>query len=110
MSSASSRTRAFRNALLMAVGLTVGAVSVPQRVSAAGEIVTDVAPPAPRLEHAPPHRDGYVWTGGHWEWNGRFYTWVSGSFIVERRNAHWIADHWEQMGAQWRYIPGHWEH
>lgn len=110
MSPTSSKTPAFRHVLLMAVGLAVGAVSVPHLVSAAGEIVTDVAPPAPRLEHAPPHRDGYVWTAGHWEWNGRFYTWVSGGFIVERRNAHWIADHWEQTGAQWRYVPGRWEH
>jgi hypothetical protein len=37
------------------------------------------------------------------------YVWVSGTWIPERRGAHWIADHWDQTGTQWRYVPGHWE-
>lgn len=82
---------------------------LPGLTPAASEIVTDFAPPQPRAEHAPPHRDGYVWAPGHWDWTGHFYRWVSGSYITERRGAHWVADHWEQVGNQWHYVPGHWE-
>jgi hypothetical protein len=75
----------------------------------AADIVSDVAPPAPRAERAPSARDGYVWAAGHWELRGRDYSWVSGTWIAERRGAHWAADRWEQQGNQWRFIPGHWE-
>jgi hypothetical protein len=75
----------------------------------ASEIITDAAPPPPRVEHAPPPRDGYVWGAGHWEWNRHSYVWVSGTWIVERRASHWVVDRWEHMGTQWHYIPGHWE-
>src|SRR5271168_243699 len=76
---------------------------------AAAEILSDTAPPPPRLEHAPTPRDGYVWSAGHWELSGHSYVWVSGSWITERRGARWIVDHWDQVGSQWHYVPGHWE-
>ena len=72
------------------------------------ETVTDVPPPQPRIERPPPHRDGYVWAPGYWDWNGRFYRWTSGSWISEHRG-HWVADHWDQLGNQWHYVRGHWE-
>ena len=37
----------------------------------AADIISDTAPPAPRVEHEPPHRDGYVWAPGYWDWNGQ---------------------------------------
>jgi hypothetical protein len=78
--------------------------------AAAGEEgVSDMPPPAPRVEHEPPHRDGYVWAPGYWEWNGRFFQWISGTWIPERRRSHWVADHWDQIGNQWHYVRGHWE-
>ena len=77
--------------------------------SATSEIVSDVAPPAPRVEHQPPHRDGYAWAPGYWEWNGHFYRWTSGTWVTERQG-HWIPDHWDQLGTQWHYVRGHWEH
>ena len=72
------------------------------------EIVTDVAPPAPRAESPPPPRAGYAWAPGHWEWNNHFYVWVSGTWISERRGK-WIPDQWVQTGTQWHYLKGHWE-
>lgn len=86
-----------------------GALLLPAVAPAATEILTEVAPPPPRVEHEPAHRDGYVWAPGHWEWTGRFYRWISGTYITERRGAHWIADHWDQVGNQWHYVRGHWE-
>ncbi len=110
MSLRHSKIRAARNSFLLTFALTVGALAIPESAPAGTEIVTEVAPPPDRVEHAPPPRDGYVWAAGHWEWNGRFYVWVSGTWIVERRAAHWVADRWQQVGAQWHYVPGHWEH
>jgi hypothetical protein len=88
--------------------LVAGALFMAGYASAGADIVIDAAPPAPRAEHEPPHRDGYVWAPGYWEWNGRFFHWTSGTWISERRG-HWVADHWDQIGNQWRYVQGHWE-
>jgi hypothetical protein len=79
-----------------------------QHALAAQDIVVDISPPAPRAEHEPPHRDGYVWAPGYWEWAGGAFHWTSGTWIAERRG-HWVADHWDPMGNQWRYVKGHWE-
>jgi hypothetical protein len=76
---------------------------------AAAEDIADTAPPAPRVEHAPPHRDGYVWAPGYWDWNGHFFRWESGTWIAEHHRAHWVADRWEQDGSQWHHVRGHWE-
>jgi WXXGXW repeat (2 copies) len=104
-----STIRAVRSALLLILGLIVSAAVMPQWAVAGTEIVTDAAPPADRVEHAPPPRDGYIWGAGHWEWNGRSYIWASGTWIPERRAAHWVIDRWEQVGAHWHYVAGHWE-
>lgn len=90
--------------------LMIGAALLSPRITSAGaDIISDMAPPALRAEHEPPHRDGFVWAAGYWEWNGRFFHWMSGTWISERRNSHWVADHWDQIGNQWHYVPGHWE-
>lgn len=81
---------------------------VPDCAAAAEDIVVDVAPPAPRIENQPPHRDGYIWAPGYWEWTGHFFRWTSGTWITERRG-HWVATHWDQIGNQWRCVAGHWE-
>ena len=36
------------------------------------------ARPAPIQEAAPARRPGWVWVGGHWQWNGRRYVWIRG--------------------------------
>ncbi|HLW24605.1 MAG TPA: hypothetical protein VKT22_09630 [Steroidobacteraceae bacterium] len=75
----------------------------------ASEIVVDTPPPPPRVETTPAHRDGYVWSPGYWEWNGRFFRWRSGTFVSERRG-RWIADHWDSIDNRWHFVAGHWEH
>ena len=105
-----SKIRALRKTVLLTIGLIAGGgVVMPKLASAETEIVTDTPPPPDRIEHAPPPRDGSVWSAGHWEWNGRSYVWVSGTWIVERRAAHWVVGRWEPVGAQWHYIAGHWQ-
>ncbi len=76
---------------------------------AAAEDIAGTAPPPPRVEHAPPHRDGYVWAPGYWDWTGHFFQWESGTWVHERRRAHWVADRWEQDGTEWHHVRGHWE-
>jgi hypothetical protein len=80
----------------------------PRFASAGADVVVDTPPPAPRVENVP-HRDGYVWAPGYWEWTGHFYHWVSGSYLYERRGYHWVANHWEQIDGQWHYTEGHWQ-
>jgi hypothetical protein len=111
MSPRQSRIRAVLNTLPLTIALTgVGAAFIPELVSAGAEIVTDAPPPPDRVEHAPPPRDGYVWGAGHWEWNGRSYVWIFGTWIPERRAAHRVVARWEQVGTQWHCVAGHWEH
>ncbi len=101
---------AVRKTLLITPVLTclaIGALALPA-LAAAANTVSEVAPPPPRIENVP-HRDGYVWASGHWEWNGKSWTWTTGTYLVEQRHAQWIPDGWEASGAQWRYVPGHWE-
>jgi hypothetical protein len=89
--------------------LVAGAMGILGLAASAADVFTDVAPPTPKAEHAPPPRDGYVWGAGYWEWSKNAYYWVPGHWVIERRNAHWVADHWEQAGSQWHYVAGHWE-
>jgi len=102
--------RTLRQGIYLLAALWLGTTLVPQAAHSGSEVVTDTAPPPPQAEHEPPHRDGYVWGAGHWEWNGRSYVWASGTWILERRAAHWVAARWEQVGTRWHYIAGHWEH
>jgi WXXGXW repeat (2 copies) len=99
----STTVRAFMPSLFLAGALLLSAPS-----QGGAGILTDVPPPPPKVEHQPPHRDGYAWAPGYWEWNGRFFHWVSGTWIAERRGS-WIPDHWDPVGNQWHYVRGHWE-
>jgi WXXGXW repeat (2 copies) len=95
-----SLVTAFNLPAIILIGLTtVPGVAAPS--------VSNVAPPAARVERVEP-RDGYVWASGYWEWNGRSYHWVSGTYILEHRGAHWVADRWEQVGPNWQHVAGHW--
>jgi YXWGXW repeat-containing protein len=89
--------------------LITAAIVLSGVANAASQVITDVAPPLPKAERAPPPRDGYVWGAGYWEWSKNSYYWVPGHWVIERRSAHWVADHWEQAGSQWHYVAGHWE-
>ena len=98
-----------RRAPYITAGLLLCANLMLPAAVAGSEVVTDSAPPPLQVEHQPPPRDGYVWSAGHWEWNGRSYVWASGIWILERRAAHWVDARWEQADAHWHYVPGHWE-
>ena len=98
-----------RQALLLGMLMTAGAIAAPSIASAGIMIDIDVAPPPIRAETMPPPRVGYVWAPGYWEWRGHAHVWVAGRYIVERRGYRWVPDHWEQRGPHWHHERGHWE-
>ena len=94
--------------LLTALNLSTIAAIALSTPSAGAETTSNVAPPPARTERYAP-RDGYIWAPGYWEWTGRSYHWVSGTYLLEPRGAHWVPDRWEQVGAHWQRVAGHWE-
>ena len=71
-----------KTSLPLALAILVSAqIMVPPGLGA--EIDSDVAPPPPRVEHAPPPRDGYVWAPGHWAWSGKSYNWCVAKTSLE---------------------------
>jgi len=100
------KTNSLHNTLLATF---TGVLLMPSVSFGGSDIVSDRAPPAPRVEHQPPHRDGYVWAPGYWEKYGGSFHWVAGTWINERRGVHWVADRWDPVGSEWHYVRGHWE-
>jgi hypothetical protein len=96
-------------ASFMTLGIAAGGMFSAGPVSAGVNVDITVAPPAPRVEVVPPHRSGYVWAPGYWEWRGHEHVWVSGRWMAERHGYRWVPDRWEQHGDRWHRYPGHWE-
>jgi hypothetical protein len=98
----------FRKPLILSLAL-IAAASVLGSAARAHEIYSDQAPPEPRTEGSPAHRDGYVWGPGYWSWDGKKYHWVPGTYLVERQSKHWVPEHWEQEDSRWHFVAGRWE-
>jgi hypothetical protein len=88
--------------------IAAGAVLAPLSALAYPDVVIRTAPPAPRYEHMPPPRHGYVWAPGHWEWNGRRHVWMGGLWIAERPGYVYSAPVWVQGERGWIMQPGRW--
>ncbi len=65
-------------------------------------------PPPPRYERVPVARRGYIWSQGHWEWNGRRHYWAPGVWLVERPGYAYSAPAWYQDHGRWQMRPGAW--
>jgi len=67
------------------------------------------APPAPIFEAAPAPRAGYIWTPGHYVWNGNQYVWQSGNWLEMREGYAWQPAHWQQRAdGSWALVGGTW--
>ncbi len=96
-----------RNTLLAAaftVGLGINTAC------AGGSYAVRYAPPPTRygmVGYAP--GPGYVWTDGYWDWRGRDYFWVQGSW---RRPPHaravWVPGAWRPNGRGYALRHGYW--
>ncbi len=49
-------------------------------------------PPPARVETVPPeHKDGDVWVDGQWDWDGKAWKWLEGSWVTPPANAYFTA-------------------
>jgi len=101
--------RIFRSSFVVSACLAASLGAGSSVALGASEIISDTPPPAPRVEIAPPARDGFVWSPGYWEWGGHNYYWIPGSWVVQRHGAHYVPNQWEQSGNQWHFLRAHWE-
>ena len=73
---------------LIAAG-TIAAVATPTASMAQVEFNLNFGPPAAIYEPIPEPRSGYIWQGGHWNWNGQRHVWNAGN---------WQASRWDRDG------------
>ena len=83
--------------------------STPMPEPLADSPASQVPPPAPPQETAPPAPGpDYVWVGGDWVWNGG-WVWVGGHWVVPPYpHALWIHGRWFRGGYGFRHERGHW--
>jgi len=67
-----------------------------------------IPPPPQRREAVPPHRPGYVWVQGYWDWRNARHSWVVGHWEPERRGCHWKPHRWLSRDGRWFLQPGGW--
>ncbi|MFI5021700.1 MAG: hypothetical protein ACHQRJ_08610 [Alphaproteobacteria bacterium] len=78
--------------------------------AAQAQVVT-LEPPGPRVEVIPaPPGPAFVWTPGHWWWDGHRWHWARGHYRrAPRPGAVWIPGGWRPgPGLGWHWVPGHW--
>jgi len=68
------------------------------------------APPAAQAESRPAAPGANAtWTPGYWQWDGRAYVWVAGSWQIAPSARHtWRAATWESRGHGVVLVPGGW--
>jgi hypothetical protein len=98
-----------RKELLGLLLIAAGTLAAPVTSYAGVNVDIDIAPPALRVETAPPPRMGYVWGPGFWRWQGGQHVWVRGHWLRERPGFHYVPETWVQAGPHWHFAPGHWE-
>ena len=68
--------------------------------------------PAPLADARPlPPVSGEVlsWQPGHWNWDGRAYTWAAGMYIPAAGHGPiWVKEYWNLTNGVWEWQPGHW--
>lgn len=74
-----------------------------------GQVVVDLAPPAPYVEVVPalPFL-GAIWLGGYWGWNGGRHAWVPGRWEQPRAGYAWRPHAWVERGGRWHGSGGGW--
>lgn len=92
----------------LAAGM-IGAVATPLPSMAAVEIQLNFAPPAARYEAVPAPRRGYVWSAGHWRWNGSRHVWAPGTWHAARSGYVYNQPRWVENNGRWRYQASRWD-
>jgi hypothetical protein len=105
-----SRRIVYALAAFAALGLAQGACA--QQYYAPPAVIAPGPPPPIREEvipapPGPPER--LVWVGGHYEWSGRGYFWVSGHYVERPEpGLFWEPGRWVARHHHWEWYAGHW--
>lgn len=92
----------------LAAACVAGAALTGAGHSYAADVWVRVGPPAPRVEVVPPHRRGYTWAPGHWEWRHGRYTWQAGTWMRERPGYVYTQPMWVERNGRWYRQGGAW--
>jgi hypothetical protein len=76
---------------------------------ASAQVYVEVAPPAPRHEMMPRHREGYVWSPGYWDLRNGRHVWVRGHWVRERPGMYWHPNRWVERDGRWYFERGRWD-
>ncbi|HZM45037.1 MAG TPA: hypothetical protein VFC14_09410 [Burkholderiales bacterium] len=89
----------------------IGAVAAPLPGLAQVEIQLNFGPPPVRYEVVPEPRPGYVWSGGHWRWEGsrNEHVWVAGDYVAARPGYVYVQPQWVERDARWTYRAPRWD-
>ncbi len=95
---------------LFAVGM-IGAVATPLTSVAQVSVQLNYGPPAPRYEVIPAPRSGYIWSGGHWQWQTNRHVWIPGNWQAERSGYRYSQPRWVERdgGGGWNYRASRWD-
>jgi len=69
------------------------------------------APPAPQFEAVPsaPPGPAMTWIGGHYQWDGATYNWVSGQWVpIPGGYTRWEPGRWDHNELGWYWVHGRW--
>lgn len=89
--------------------------SASQRMTPAERSFVRLAPsaPPPRYYEVKPPSPApmlVTWRTGYWDYDGRQFFWVPGSYIEKpNATAAWTPDRWERRQFGWAFIPGYWQ-
>jgi hypothetical protein len=97
----------FKRKMLLAAMATASIAWMPLPASA--QVYVEIAPPAPRYEVVPAHREGYVWAPGYWDYRAGRYVWVRGHWERERRGYYWHPNRWVERDGRWYLERGRWD-
>jgi len=94
---------------LIAAG-TIAAVATPTASMAQVEFNLNFGPPAALYEPIPEPRSGYIWQGGHWNWDGHRHVWNAGNWQASRPGYSYNAPRWVQSNnGRWNYQASRWD-
>jgi hypothetical protein len=51
-----------------------------------------------------------VWVAGYWHWTGAQYTWVPGHWETPPHGSRWNAPAYTSRDGAYFYEAGHWDH
>lgn len=73
------------------------------------EVDTVPEPPPPVYEaQVTVVRPGFVWIGGHYNWNGSAWVWAGGHYERERVGYVWAPGQWQVQGRRRVWVEGRW--